>query len=394
MRKKAIVFFLFFMLIFFGSQNGIAQEPKEEEKTGFEADIFWVYPGITRYIGGVSGEILPHLGLSFKFVSDYKYRPLLARDEKGQTEIVLLRHHFSGSFVWCLGLFNYFQLGMVLPVVFYQEGDLSSLGKDRILSSTATKDLRFYLQLKILGANPQGPPPKGLFLSFVGGITVPSGDRENFSGEETVTGDTIFITEYIHKFFAVSMNIGARLRKETEFFDSKLGSQTIWSLSGTLFLWKRRLVLLGEYFGALWLSHVTSSKVNTEFRGGIGYFFGKSKELFLSIGGGIGIGKSPLSSLVQLYFNISYQPNKYDSDGDGIPDEKDECVDRSEDKDNYSDEDGCPEFDNDEDGIEDSIDQCKEEPEDKDQFKDEDGCPDPENDSDGNIIKEESEVEK
>jgi len=72
-----------------------------------------------------------------------------------------------------------------------------------------------------------------------------------------------------------------------------------------------------------------------------------------------------------------------DSDGDGIPDDKDKCPKEPEDKDGFQDEDGCPDPDNDGDGIPDVKDKCPNEPEDKDGFQDEDGCPDPDNDGDG-----------
>ena len=101
-----------------------------------------------------------------------------------------------------------------------------------------------------------------------------------------------------------------------------------------------------------------------------------------------------------------------DRDGDGVLDPNDRCIDQPEDRDNFQDEDGCPEPDNDNDGIldtadkcpndagpmqnfgcpildkdgdglNDDVDQCPNEPEDKDGFKDDDGCPDLDNDNDG-----------
>jgi OmpA-OmpF porin, OOP family len=88
-----------------------------------------------------------------------------------------------------------------------------------------------------------------------------------------------------------------------------------------------------------------------------------------------------------------------DADGDGIPDDVDQCPYDPEDFDGFEDEDGCPDPDNDGDGICDpwvaalgqhalypqcrGIDQCPNEPEDYDLFQDEDGCPDPDNDGDG-----------
>ncbi len=72
-----------------------------------------------------------------------------------------------------------------------------------------------------------------------------------------------------------------------------------------------------------------------------------------------------------------------DLDGDGILDDVDECPKVPEDRDQFQDEDGCPELDNDADGLADTIDKCPNDAEDKDGFEDDDGCPDPDNDKDG-----------
>jgi OOP family OmpA-OmpF porin len=71
-----------------------------------------------------------------------------------------------------------------------------------------------------------------------------------------------------------------------------------------------------------------------------------------------------------------------DTDGDGIVDSRDSCINEPEDKDGYLDDDGCPDTDNDADGIIDANDKCPNEPEDLDGYQDGDGCPDPDNDGD------------
>jgi OOP family OmpA-OmpF porin len=79
-------------------------------------------------------------------------------------------------------------------------------------------------------------------------------------------------------------------------------------------------------------------------------------------------------------------PDDPDTDNDGVPDSKDLCELLPEDKDGYLDEDGCPDVDNDLDGIVDERDgpqgTCKNDSEDPDQYEDEDGCPDPDDDKD------------
>ena len=54
-----------------------------------------------------------------------------------------------------------------------------------------------------------------------------------------------------------------------------------------------------------------------------------------------------------------------------------------EDKDDFEDDDGCPDTDNDGDRREDSVDQCPNKKEDIDGFQDDDGCPELDNDKDG-----------
>ncbi len=76
-------------------------------------------------------------------------------------------------------------------------------------------------------------------------------------------------------------------------------------------------------------------------------------------------------------------PALHDKDKDGIPDDRDRCIDQPEDIDNFEDQDGCPDPDNDRDSFPDGTDRCPNEAEDIDSFQDTDGCPDPDNDGDG-----------
>ncbi len=72
-----------------------------------------------------------------------------------------------------------------------------------------------------------------------------------------------------------------------------------------------------------------------------------------------------------------------DTDGDGLTDDVDRCIEVPEDFDGFKDTDGCPDLDNDGDGLPDLEDECPISAEDLDGFQDEDGCPDPDNDGDG-----------
>ena len=94
----------------------------------------------------------------------------------------------------------------------------------------------------------------------------------------------------------------------------------------------------------------------------------------------LAIDRSPRETCVDKEVPL---PGPGDLDGDGVPDNVDQCPRVPEDRDGWEDEDGCPDDDNDGDGITDKLDKCPNEPEDKDGFEDADGCPDPDNDKDG-----------
>jgi outer membrane protein OmpA-like peptidoglycan-associated protein len=89
-------------------------------------------------------------------------------------------------------------------------------------------------------------------------------------------------------------------------------------------------------------------------------------------------------SFISITLGFSYNLlAKRDTDGDGIPDDVDECIKAPETFNGYKDEDGCPEFDSDGDGIIDDLDNCIGIPEDYNGIKDDDGCPDADRDGDG-----------
>ena len=107
--------------------------------------------------------------------------------------------------------------------------------------------------------------------------------------------------------------------------------------------------------------------------------------LVVTLGGGTGVmagvGAPDFRVLLAVAYHTPDGPG--DRDLDGITDDKDQCPDDPEDKDQFQDQDGCPDPDNDKDGILDVGDACPNDPEDFDGFEDQNGCPDPDNDKDG-----------
>ncbi|HNN90796.1 MAG TPA: OmpA family protein [Pseudomonadota bacterium] len=193
-----------------------------------------------------------------------------------------------------------------------------------------------------------------------------------------------------------------------------LGTQLNYSLALSFAIVKDRFDLLAEVFGYADLTGAARAFPMEVLGAGKVYLATNSYLLFGAGAGVIGNGGEHTGSpRVRAFLGFIYEPRIGDRDGDGIPDSVDQCPDQPEDKDDFEDQDGCPDLDNDNDGvpdtkdkcpmvkgtweaqgcptdedrdgdgIPDSRDKCPDDPEDIDQWEDDDGCPELDNDGDG-----------
>ncbi|MCP4805096.1 MAG: OmpA family protein [Proteobacteria bacterium] len=114
-----------------------------------------------------------------------------------------------------------------------------------------------------------------------------------------------------------------------------------------------------------------------------GYLHESGFHALLGLGTGIIAGVGAPNYRLGLSLGYRNDGGPGDTDGDGLTDDVDRCIEDPEDFDRYQDTDGCPEPDNDGDGLLDLVDECPDAAEDIDGWEDGDGCPDPDNDGDG-----------
>jgi OmpA-OmpF porin, OOP family len=91
-----------------------------------------------------------------------------------------------------------------------------------------------------------------------------------------------------------------------------------------------------------------------------------------NIGKGLGLQSGYGRELLRVMVSLRYDVEVRDTDGDGIADADDGCIDQPEDIDGFQDSDGCPDLDNDNDGVPDKEDGCPMDPGPREY----DGCPD------------------
>lgn len=237
-------------------------------------------------------------------------------------------------------------------------------------------------------------------------VTLPLGGAvasgQHYSGEESVTALPALLFELRPGPLRLTLNLGSRIRKDASLGGtSALTDELVYGLGATLPLARDAVDLHLEAYGTTSLADFGKREA-TPIEGLGGFKFWLAKHLALGIAGGTGLVRgvgAPDFRLVGTFGWATPQeepapppterprpaqpkPTPTDRDGDGLLDVDDKCPDDAEDKDDFEDQDGCPDPDNDADGVLDADDKCPSDPEDKDEFADEDGCPDPDNDHD------------
>jgi outer membrane protein OmpA-like peptidoglycan-associated protein len=303
----------------------------------------------------------------------------------------LVDHRVGGQLVATIGILDFLQAGIELPVIFSQDQSLGSapLGMGGDLSSIGLGDLRIIPKLGLLTA-----ARHGVNLAIIPAATFPSSTSDDYFGEQSASFAPEIAISRAFGAVRLATNVGYRTRKlarvanlevNDEIF-GRLGAGYRFSDAGgppveldlTLAAATRANDFLGD-----------ASNNYVELLGGLQYLFAQPVLGFVAGGAGLneGFGAPDWRVLLGARFGLTRAaPDKLveDRDGDGLADDQDGCPDEAENRNDFEDTDGCPDDpDSDGDGLTDSKDACPQKPEDRDEFEDENGCPEPDNDNDG-----------
>ncbi len=294
------------------------------------------------------------------------------------TRSEVVKSIFAGELAVAYGLTKKVQLGLVVPGIFNMSGDgvdASSGMPGSGITVNGLGDVRLQGKFSLLRQNKVG-------LAAYLGLVIPTstdGDAGNFIGDDTFSGQLRLAGDYRTGRWHFGVNTGVVLRKPREIFASEVGQQLSFA-AGVNFRAMQNLAIVSDVFGLTdFALNIDGAPV--EWTGGIKVY--PRPGLSVTGGGGIGIANGIGAPRWRAFATVNYAPDTRDPDGDGIPNRKDRCPNKAEDKDGFEDSDGCPERDNDGDKHPDDEDKCPNQAEDKDGFEDGDGCPELDNDGDG-----------
>jgi hypothetical protein len=317
------------------------------------SDTLWPEAGPTPFASLPGTLTTAPRQFSFGLLATYLMRPVvLATPSPGPTgsKENAISDQVNGNFLFGYGVTDRLELHLALPVTFAQAGSGTSgiTGGDD-LRDTALRDLRFGAALAIVPeerVDRDIARRRGLGFSLAArfDMSAPTGDRTQFSGEPS----GVFMPELafgltFDRFFAGG-EVGARLRRASEFAGARIGTQGALGLGIGAHVLAHELLSVTAEARVLPTFTDQSDTVQTtsglrsspngihitpaEWMAGIrtAPTAGGDFTVTAGFGTGIPIGAEAITRpRIRALLGVAFAPRGYDSDGDGVLDRDDGC---------------------------------------------------------------------
>lgn len=355
-----------------------------------DVQTFWPAAGPTDHLALRSTSVQPSGDIGFGLTFNLMRRPLLLTPAGSTQALDAVDYALTSDFLFAIGFARRFQVSAAVPVVLAQsgEGTVPVLGaRGQRLSDTALRDLRVEVSWAILQrARRRDARGAGLRLDL--GAAIPLGDDRGFQGSGGFTFAPMLAFDWRFPAVSFTANAGARVRGTSRIGDLAVGSVGVVGAGVAirpLYRTEVPLTFVFDYFNTFSFTadEAFNSATTQEVYYGVRYATDAARDIELFAGGSMPLGAGALMPAWRALAGVSYAPRGYDTDGDGVVDAEDRCRTEAEDRDDFEDEDGCPDRDNDQDSVPDANDRCPNDPEDADNHEDGDGCADNDNDGDG-----------
>ena len=346
--------------------------PTAAAQSGFDVQNFTPMPSQQTNYLTVTSARTPRRGTwETGLVLNYANDPLVVVNADGDRVLRIVGDQINADLLGSFAILETLELGVGVPLVLFQQGDLAR-------ADFGAGDLRLIPRWRFLGNG------EGLSLAAALDVRVPTGRADDFQGGEFRVEPRIALDLPLAEHW-LGFNLGWMFRPRTNLIDLGINDTLRFGVAADVLLndWIHLVPELNLGLSLL-EGQVRYEEVPVELLTAARFDVAEGWQVQGGFGTGLvgGFGAPDFRVLT----GVTYRPpavSDEDLDGDGIPNERDACVDVAEDSDGFEDEDGCPDGDNDSDGLLDRDDDCPNMAEDVDGFEDEDGCPDADNDSDG-----------
>ena len=292
MSKRSVIFFLLAVIALIPSRS-------HARATSANANIF--FPAMySPYLSVDQSLTLQQWRWQAGIFMHEAKNPLEAR-LSGTQPFGVIDHLLIGDLFGVVGLTDWWQAGLSVPVVFYEEfNDIATKTSSKSLQMS---DVRFEMKFNLLD-----PFLNKIGISVSPYVLFPTGSGERFVGNNSFAGGLEAIVDgRIGDRLRMALNLGYRARDGVIVLNTEQDDQFTYGLGANLKTW-RWLEAIGEVYGNT--SHFFSNAAESpiEFLAGL-RFFPKDPERFsITPFGGVGLTSGLGSPDIRVGVSITYSP--------------------------------------------------------------------------------------
>jgi outer membrane protein OmpA-like peptidoglycan-associated protein len=379
----------------------LPQVASAQSTTGFALDRFNPSERGSEWFSLDTLDFRGHLRPAIGLVGEYANNPLVLYNADGSTRSTIvsdqLHVHVGGSLI----LADRLRIAVSLPIALVNSGSSGGLGTQTFVSpgNVSPGDLRIGADIRLFGT--YGKP---ITMALGGQVFMPTGQRDQYTGDESARGIIHVLAAGEVSMFAYGARIGVHFRDISEAYNgAPVSTEIIFGASAGVRLLEKKLLVGPELFGATGLKNsdavFATRTTPLEVLLGGHYTIGSDWRVGLGAGPGLtrGLGEPAFRVLASVEWVPGYKAEMKpdvvgDRDKDGIPDNRDACPDHPGPTSDDARAHGCPPLqvkakpDRDGDGIPDDEDACPDVKGVKTDDPKTNGCPPPPPDRDGDGI--------
>ena len=286
----------------------------------------------------------PNVGFLLHYSRDPLRPPLQRTSYLGQ--------RLTGDFVLAIGLFDWLEVGIGVPIVMVNEKGGAAQGAAGGLLGPGP--VRGQLKLRFLSEK-----KNGIGLSVSAAVAAPVGAADAFLTEDgAVFSPAMQLEKHFAKTWRVLINLGYSMRKEARYRNIVMDDEVFWKF-GLGWSPTANTEVGFEINGAtsvtdMWGRNASMNPLEALF--GYRYRWDSGAQFMVGFGPGLNTGAG--TPIFRVFTGAMYSPGDKDTDGDGIFDKQDRCPTEPGPRENQ----GCPWPDRDKDGVPDKDDKCPDEP--------------------------------
>lgn len=238
---------------------------------------------------------------------EYGHRPLrLIDNASGQTLAETVRHITTLHMIGGVALTRWFQLGLDLPIVLYQDFDRATPAADvpNTPASYGLGDVRVVGKVRLLNNS-----KSGIGLAFVPQFTFPSGDGKQLRGDDAYGIEPRFALDYRSQGGAIiALNLGFLGRTSDQVLRNlRISSQVRYGL-GMYVPLPEGFGLMGEFAGGTSVATEPNGPIYSPLEGHVGGRWAHRSGFQLNLGTGMGFTDAPGSPKFRFFASVGYAP--------------------------------------------------------------------------------------